>query len=605
MKKIRLFTGCILLTCFYACEDFLDPKIDNSYGDDITWTLPGYAQGVLYNAYANITQVNCAYNNNNYLDVITDNAVTNDYTSSLYKFISGGQSATNEPFGEWGTAYNQFRNIHLFLENGLGDNIKYDLFNETIDAQTRKRLRGEAYFLRAWWGMYLLQIYGGVTDDGMALGYPIVTRSFTEKDKEYANSMPRNTYDECVRQIIADCDSAIKYLPMKYTGSDGIAGEAQIGRGDGRTAFSIKSRATIYAASPAYQPANATPEQIVAKWERAAIYAQKAIDSTALGAYTALTGSMIVGTDAEKNYNDELLLRKWWYNPTQEQHHFPPLFFGQGKTNPSQNLVNAYPMRNGYPITDPRSGYLPQNPYTNRDNRFGFTIYYNGATFNSARPMEIYTTVDGYKGRDVEGYDYRNTRTGYYLRKGMSTIKNFLYTENLTTSNDYHQRGIIRRAEMYYNLAEAMNRLYGPKGTGIATDCYGNDIALTRSAFDIIKNIRSKNGITGGDPYLDEVAAAGTEAFHNLIMNERRIEFAFENHRFFDLRRWKIPLNIDILGCRILKDGASLYFSGCDPETDNIVVEKRNLLQSEKYFYTPVPYSEIMKNKNLKQNKGW
>ena len=601
------FTGKILAAVLISsvsvsCEDYLDPKIDESYGDEITWKLPDYAMGVLVNAYHYMEPTPCKYDGNNYLDVATDNAVTNDFTSKLYRYVSGGQSATDDPLNEWSASYGQIRNVNLFLENGLGDNIIYDLTNETVDQDMRKRLKGEAYFLRAWWEMNLLQKYGGITDDGEALGYCIVEKSITEEERVESLKIPRNTYEECVQQILDDCDSAILYLSLKFTGNDAVWGSANDGRANARAAYALRSRAALYAASPVYQPEGQyaeSDEALTRKWERAVRFAAEALDASAgnIGKYTALKNNMLVGSGVKDKTNDELLLRKWFNNNNMEKYNFPPLFYGAGKTNPSQNLVNAYPMKNGFPITDARSGYDPQNPYINRDNRFALTFYCNGDTFNSERPLEIYTDEDGDKGRDAAGYDYRNTRTGYYLRKGLSTKSQMLYNpSSLGASNDYHQTGLLRRAEVYYNLAEALNRLYGPYGT----DPY-NRTAYT--AYEIIRTIREANGITSTE-YLDEVAAAGKDAFHQLILNERRIEFAFENMRFFDLRRNLLPLDEPVLGIRITRTGDALVFEGTNPGVDDIIVEER-LLDDPKYYYCPIPYNETVKNSNLKQNKGW
>lgn len=576
-----------------GCEESLDLKLDASYGDEFTWSLPDKAEGVLMNAYANIDAAPDNWDGN-FLDVATDNAVTNDFGSGLYQLTQGGLTPQTNPLDEWQLAYNQFRNIHLFMENGLGPNIKYNLFDEEADSVRRNRLKGEAFFLRAWWGMELLQRFGGISDDGRALGYPIVTRNLTDEDKNNANLMSRNTYEECVAQILADCDSAIASLPLVYTGSDESLGALQEGRATAKAAYALKSRVTIYAASPAYQPEGATDAQTHEKWIRAAQLAQQAIDDGQLGGYSILTENQMAGIDLQDNTPAEFIFRRWTNTNAMEKRQYPPLFWGQGKTNPSQNLVDAFPMDNGFPITDPRSGYDPQNPYQGRDARFDLTLYYNGKTFNDDRPLEIYFE-EGKPGRDAAGYDYQNTRTGYYVRKWMSTSKDLLYNpSNLSGSNDYHQYPLLRRAEVYLNLAEASNEAVGPRD--VAPGC-------SMSAYDIIRNIRNKAGITS-TVYLDEVADEGKEAFRALILNERRIEFAFENMRYFDLRRWRLPLNEPVRGARINKTQTGLEYLGADPNGDPVIVEQR-LLADEKYYYTPLPYIETIKNPNLVQNKGW
>jgi len=596
MKRIIYFLLVVIATSFASCDDALDTKSDNSYGSEITWKLPNYALGVLMNAYANIPTTPDNYGGD-FLDVATDNAVTNNKNANLFKFVMGGVSAISNPFDNWGTAYTQFRNIHLFLENGLGSNIQYHLTDSTRDMQIRNRSRGEAYFLRAWWGMELLQRFGGLTVDGQALGYPIITKNLTEADAENLDVMKRNTYEECVLQIIADCDSAILYLPMNYVGTNEEQGVKHVGRANGRSALALQSRAALFAASPAYQPkgAYAIPQDSVEKkWMRVVLLSERAITTGVLGAYTALTEAMFVGNTVQGATNPEFIFRKWFNNNSMERSNFPPLFFGEGRTNPSQNLVDAYHTKTGFPITDSRSGYNSQTPYTNRDNRFESTIFYNGKVFNTARPLEIYVNENGTKGRDVAGYDYNNTITGYYLKKFLSPKIDMLYNPaTLGAVNDFHQFPLLRRAEVYFNLAEALNELAGPKGAVAGS---------TRTAYDIIKDVRTKNGISS-TTYLDEVAV-NKDNFRQLLLNERRVEFAFENQRFYDLRRHLLPLNETVKGVKITKTSAGLVFEGTDPAQEAVVVERR-FMDNEKFYYLPLPYNETIKNTNLLQNKGW
>jgi starch-binding outer membrane protein, SusD/RagB family len=596
MKKIINLLLAILFVTVWSCEDTLETKLDNSYGDEITWKLPNYAMGVLMNAYANIPGSPNSYDSD-FLDVATDNAYSNNKSSDLSKYVMGRISPTLNPFDNWGTAYTQFRNIHLFLEKGLGDNIKYSLADSIKDVKIRNRSRGEAYFLRAWWGMELLQVFGGLTDDGQALGYPIILKNLTTEDQNNMELMDRNTYEECVLQIIADCDSAFKYLPLTYVGSDEEIGVKQEGRANGKSALALQSRASLFGASPAYQPVGAfaiSGDSLTKKWERVVRLSERAIVTGTIGAYAALTEGMYVGGAVQGTTNTEFLFRKWFNNNGLENNNFPPMFFGAGRTNPSQNLVDAYPAKNGFPISDARSAYNPQNPYINRDSRFELTIYYNGKIFNTSRPLEIYTDSNGVKRRDVAGYDFQNTATGYYLKKFMSPKKDMLYNPaTLAAVNDFHQYPLLRRAELYYNLAEALNELAGPNGAVVGS---------ARTAYAIMKDIRTKNGITA-TTYLDEVALS-KDNFRTLILNERRIEFAFENKRFFDLRRCLLPLNEPIRGVEITQAASGFVYNGTDPLAAGVIVEQRKL-DDPKHYYMPIPYDKVVTNSNLLQNKGW
>lgn len=592
MKKYFVFLIIIITLSFVSCEDDLDLKTDNSFGDELAWSLPDKAEGVLLQAYSEIMTQPDNWSGNNFLDVATNDAVTNDFSSGLYKLVTGGITPQNNPIGNWSLAYQEFQYIHLFLENGLGSNVIYDINDSTRDLSIRNRLKGEAFFLRAWWGFDLLQKYGGPGIDGKILGYPIVLKSINQAN---LTNLARNTYEECVAQIASDCDSAISYLPLNFEGSDGIIGATQIGRASGKAAYALKSKLYTYAASPAFQPGGISDEEIRNKWIRAAKASEEAIVSGDLGNYTVLTEDDLSGPNLQASTPDEFLFFTWVNNNAMEKRNFPPYFYGQGRTNPSQNLVNAFPMLDGYPISDPRSGYDPQDPYKSRDKRLDLTVYYNGRVFNESRPLDISVDIEGNPGFDAPGYEYRNTRTGYYLRKWMSTKQNMLFDPaTLSAVSDFHQYPLLRRAEVYYNLAEALNEAVGPQGT---TDGVAN------TAVSIINMIREAAGITSSD-YVNEIAGAGKEAFRNLILNERRIEFAFENMRYFDLRRWLMPLDESVYGIQITKNDSMIVYHGTNPLGQEIEIEKRQL-GLEKYYYLPVPYEEIVKNPGLIQNKGW
>ncbi|KJF45347.1 RagB/SusD family nutrient uptake outer membrane protein [Draconibacterium sediminis] len=596
MKNIKYLAILSLFLGLFSCDDILDTKLDDRYGDEWTWGLPYKAEGVLLNAYANIPGQFDNYGNN-FLDVITDNAVTNDFGSSMYQMALGGISATNQPVGNWSTAYDQFRNINLFLENGLEDTISYKLSDPAIDKAIKERLYGEAHFLRAWWGMELLKVYGGVASDGEALGYVISTSTITDEDKESVANLRRNTYEECIAQILMDCDTAIAYLPMAYDASmDGFDSD-EIGRATQKTAYALKSRAALFAASPAYQPESSysgSSDDLIQKWERAAVLAFQAVTDGQLGNYSALKENMMYGGNLNVT-PDDYLLRKFHNNNSMENRNLPPFFLGNGYTNPSQNLVDAFPASNGFPITDPRSDYDPQNPYVDRDPRLALTVIYNGASVEQGgRGAEIYFDQDsGKPGLDAPGYDYKNTRTGYYLRKWISNQPGMLIVGE--KKNDFHMHAVLRRAEVYYNWAEAANEAVGPTAVVPGTD---------RSALDIMRDIRKKSIGVNNDIYLDEIAAQGKDAFRELILNERRIEFAFENQRYFDLRRTLQPLNEGVKGVTVNKTGDMFTYVGTNPNAESLIVEDRPF-SDMKYYYTPIPYSELLKSPNMKNNKGW
>ena len=270
-------------------------------------------------------------------------------------------------------------------------------------------------------------------------------------------------------------------------------------------------------------------------------------------------------------------------NSDREKSSYPPASShnGSGRVNPTQNFVDAFPMANGLPIDAANSGYDPANPYAGRDPRLNNYVVVNGSTLAG---KVVDTSVDD--PNNVSGLNqdpnYRATRTGYYLRKHMNENVTIQTTGN--ANNAWHFTAFIRYTEIFLAYAEAANEAWGPKGTG--THGY--------SAYDVIKAIRARAGITGvqgSDAYLEECAADKAK-MRELIRNERRIELSFEGHRFWDMRRWKLALDEPAMGVRI-ENGTYNYFE-VDPR-------RYGSFQT----YGPIPYTEVIKFSELVQNDGW
>ena len=268
------------------------------------------------------------------------------------------------------------------------------------------RLKGEAFGLRAILYLYLLQAHGGYADDGKLYGVPLLT---TPEDGSSDYNQPRATFAECIQQCFADCDSAMALLPLDYADIDNNAGipakYLALGANysnfnlvfgnkarnllSGRIAEAVKAQVALLAASPAFREQSG-----VTSAEAATLCGNvlKRIDGVA--------GLDPTGNVWYKNKTKlepaggemaEILWREDRHkNAEQEKENFPPTLYGSGRINPSQNLVDAFPMRSGRPIADSNSGYDPQNPYTNRDPRLDNYVILNGTTF---RNTEIITTI--------------------------------------------------------------------------------------------------------------------------------------------------------------------------------------------------------------------
>jgi hypothetical protein len=256
-------------------------------------------------------------------------------------------------------------------------------------------------------------------------------------------------------------------------------------------------------------------------------------------------------------------------------------------------------MRNGRPITDAQSGYDSKAPYANRDPRLPYIILLNGTVFKKSEIITGTYPIINSSGSPVYDdnllYGSSSTRTGYYLRKLLREDANPLSSSKIEQTHVYPR---IRYTEIFLAYAEAANDAWGPK-----TD--GAGVGFT--AYDVIKAIRDRAGLATneigmalpeGDVYLEECASDQAK-MRDLIRNERRIELCFENKRFWDLRRWQMPLNETVRGVKITRndDTGELTYSVFD-------VESRDY-DSSYQWYGPIPKEEVLKWSNLKQNKGW
>lgn len=566
MRKYIQLLFIFLSLCFFSCENYFEPVNDNSLTEDIMLKRPTYAEGILLRGYVNLPN---DYNFNS--DVATDDAVTNLTGSSYTRMATGEWSSSYYPGNPWSSAYEQIFYINKFLD--IYESVVWAVdprypqdYNNTRNTLHKKRFKGEAHGLRAWYKFQLLRYHGGKSSDGQLLGFPIIDKNISTSDNW---KLPRNTFAECVESIFADLDIAISNLPDKYVNVgdpaiDDAMGVRYNNRINGKAARALKSRVALHAASPAY-------DQSVSWADAAAISASLLKDlgtllSTGKTFYTTTDNKEIIWDRAFRS------TRAW------EQNNFPPSLFGSGRTNPSQNLVDAFPMKNGYPVTHSLSGYDSESPYSGRDTRFSDYIIYNGSLFKNA-------TINTYIGADQNGIDVllTSTRTGYYLKKFMLPGVTLNPTGPVSANHSYT---LFRETEVLLNYAEAANEAWGPDGD---PNSYGF------TARSKIAELRLRAGITQPDAYLESITSK--EEMRVLIRNERRLELCFEDFRFWDIRRWNdfATLQESVKGAYIsLNEGVYSY--------DYREVEKRTF--SPYMIYGPIPYNETLKYE-ITQNSGW
>ena len=540
-----------------SCKNYFDYENNSLLKEELVFSDYTMLKQVLASAY---TQLPASFNriDNGMLASATDESEHAWDYSTIQNFNNGSWNSFSNPDDVWTRQYQLIRRAYLFL-NGT-DTVTFKKFRYVDDVTYNryvlelKQFRAQSRFLIAFSYFELLKRYGGV---------PVVNHLLSV-DEDL--NLPRSSVADVVKFIVANCDSAIKVLPKTYDATN--TGRATMG-----AAMALKCRTYLYAASPLYNNGS---------------YNKVLCDSAAriASAFIASTGSLKSTYALESNYgalftrkvnSKELIFERRDGNANgYEKANFPIGFDGAGvgATCPSQNLVDAYEMKTtGKPISDPASGYDPANPYNNRDPRLGYTVIWNNSTFKG-RPIELWTGgLDG-KGKE------KASKTGYYLKKYVDDNLNLLL--NNTSRHCWYY---FRLGEIYLNYAEAMNEAFGPA-----------DVRYGLSAVDAVNAIRLRAGM----PALVAADYATADALREKIRNERRIELAFEEHRSWDVRRWKIAestLGADLKGMDIVKNAdASFTYTP-------YLVEKRTFLA--KMYYYPIPNAEILKEKKLEQNTGW
>lgn len=578
-KKLLIFLSVVIV--FISCDDLLEPAIENNRGLEEMYQEAEFAQGILLNGYTRLPNSSWSFN-----DVATDDAVTNDDNNNYLRIATGEWTSNFNPLDQWRNCKSAIQYLNIFLDEA--DKVTWAR-DEKVSQFFKTRLKGEAYGLRALFMYNLLQAHSGISEEGVLLGVPILL------EPETANSnfnIPRSTFEECMQQIYSDVAMAEQLLPLDFedattlpSGYEGNAlddynrvfGFYARQRMTSRIAQVVRAQAALLAASPAYSNANTTT------WEDAARYSGNllvlnnglaGIAANGVTWYANVTEMSDLGSGINP---PEIIWRTDIADSNSlEADNFPPTIYGKGRINPTQNLVDAFPAVNGYPITDAASNYDPANPYANRDPRLTKYILVNGG-ISGVNNTQINTALDGTT-NDALNKVETSTRTGYYMKKLLRQDVNLNPTA-ITSQRHYKPR--MRYTELYLIYAESANEAWGPTGTG----------SIGFSAYDVISAIRYRAGITQPDSYLESVKNDKV-AMRQLIRNERRLELCFEGFRFWDLRRWKENLKETAEGMKIQ---GGIY------ETINV----ENRVYTDYMNYGPIPYSETLKFDALQQNQGW
>ncbi len=350
--------------------------------------------------------------------------------------------------------------------------------------------------------------------------------------------------------------------------------------------MALKARLLLYAASPQYNPSGD-----VVKWQAAADAAKRIMDTGKHAIYSSYPNIWLWNTAGAFN-TEVIFATSATAGVTIEQNNAPVSYdAANGRTNPTQEMVDAYEMKTtGRPIADAASGYSATAPYTNRDPRFGFSVLFNTASIqpvvaaNQFKAKSVETFVGG---KDGLGLNVNATKTGYYMRKYLSESASWA----ATTTTIRRPWIYFRYAEVLLNYAEALNEAQGPAASALV--------------LAEVNKVRARSGVAM--PALQTTNPAGNgyvantkDEIRKRIRNERRVELAFEEHRFFDVRRWKegeTTFNGPVTGMRIVPVNATTF------TYTRFTVENRSFT-AKNYLY-PIAQNELNRATKLGQNTGY
>lgn len=560
MKNTIYIVSAFFALLFISCSDYLDKEAAESTTLNYTQIFSDehYAAGFLDNAYNHLPDGYSRFGGA-MLAEACDEAVCSNSGAAINLFNKDAINTTTNPDDVWDDMYKGIRKCNIFLKELDPDSGIIVKTNSIVVSDGKVNVRdyykGQALFLRAFFHFELLKRYGQI------FCVDKVLNPFNENE---IYNVKQSTFDEAVEFIVKDCDAASALMPTAYPD------DSYKGRPISNTPLALKSRVLLYAASPLNNSANDKT-----RWKRAADAAKVLI-----GKYSLASLSKIF----TEEYNAEIIFAAKVTNRNDiETYNYPVSFQGSGYMNPTEDLVSAFGMTSqthigrltNFDATDP---YSLSNT-RKREERLKYTVFYNRSVLKD-------TVVETYVGGKDGLFSTANaTKTGYYMSKFIDPSLNL--SKGITSKRAWV---FMRYAEILLNYAEALNEY----------DNVTNFTEITKY-LDILRNRAGLRPFSTADKTLlrDQME------MRKYIKQERRLELAFEEHRFWDLRRWKdaeTVLNQPVKGMRITKDNATGKFT-------YTVFEAENRVFLPKMYWYPIPRKEILKYRNagitITQNPGW
>ncbi|EHQ25904.1 RagB/SusD family nutrient uptake outer membrane protein [Mucilaginibacter paludis] len=446
----------------------------------------------------------------------------------------------------WARSYRSIRECNYALNT---------IDSTGLSKSHKNKLIGELEFIRAFRYHDLIRNYGKV----VLIGNRVTQLTDNLQDPTL---FARASLAESINYAVAQLDDAAQKLPLNNDGSWAL------GRATKGAALALKARLLLYAASPLYN---------VGTWTAAAAAAKAVMDLNKYSLYQGGYTQLFLTPS-----NNEIIFERLYYPNTAphtrlELANGPNGYNGWGGNTPLQNLVDDYEMNNGKAITDAASGYDAQNPYVNRDPRFYASILYNGAPYRS---RSVETFLPGGQDSNQGPSNWNTSLTGYYLRKFL----NDAYPIDNPWSVAGAQPWIyFRYAEILLDYAEAQNEAVGPDAT----------------VYQAINSVRARASVA-----MPALSGLSKDDMRLAIRHERRIELAFEEHRYYDVRRWQIAAQTE----NVPAYGISVTVNKANPSgytyAQKVALTGRAF--KTQHYWLPIPLTEIQaSNYQLKQNDGY
>jgi len=564
-KYRRLLIGLSFIICPLAFSVALTSCVDLNYTEETTrdeqWTYNYFGDGIknlVFDVYAQVYNTEFADNSPYFLAGATDEAQYALETGAVNNYVNGGWSPANPYSNTWSKAYTAIADVNMYLEKIDQADISDWKYNGDYNnwVAQMELFPYELRFLRAYFYFELFKTYGDV---------PLVTTTLTNAQ---ANNMERTSADKVVKFIIDECDAVAPYLPESY----GTEVGAEVGRATRIAAYALKARTLLYYASPLHNPGGDK-----SRWEKAAQACKYILDNASLWNLKLSKYGSLWGHDAF--FNTELIfgIGRGESNTFEMANYPVGVENGSSGNCPTQSLVDQYEYQdNGQTFAERHPGSIDltaEDPYEGLDPRFALTVVKNGDEWptNGAQKKAIETFIGGFNAAPK----YGATPTGYYLRKyvdgGCVTT-----ADNQTTRR--HTWIVFRLGEFYLDYAEAVFN-----ATGSA-----NDDTYGMTANEAVNVLRKR-----ADIQMPEFKEDGAE-WVTRYERERLVELAFENHRFWDVRRWK-------KGAQYFKTIQVATISPSLQLTRSTVTRQWD----DKFNFYPIPQSERIQNPKLTQNPGW